>query len=601
MSKARSSAAPPVRMAPTLDLDPSEAATQKFGIVGASGSGKSYTARRLVEQLFAAGAPVIILDPVGNWSWLRVAADGVSPGLAIPVLGGMRGDVSLELERGADLAGALVGADASAVIDVSEFSKGKRKGFVADFVEAMFQAARLHLSPIHLVVEEAQLFAPQHAQRGEERMLGAMTDWVRLARNYGGGVTLITQRPQSVSKEVLNQVECLFVGQLRGPHERKAIEGWATETGADAGSLTQADLKQLPSLEVGEFFCWSPSWLRRFERVRILKTVTYDGSKTPQLFKGGRLVPQERAPIDVAALRALMAPKAAPAPETAETSDDPKVLRKRIAELQRQLQGAESNGLSKHTAELAAARARAEELEKDLAATHAAQRARAVIIDELVEDLTRILSSLKTLTTARTVPELLTIQAPIARDYGFGVDGEKWPEPTPRETRPRKVNGAPAPTGESLGKCARALLAALLQHGDLSLQQAAIIAQYSPGSSVVRNSAGELRSLGLVSGSNSLLSATPEGRAHPDMRGVEPFPVGPALAQYWLSRLGKCEAVLLQRVLGSHPRPISLEQAARGTEYSPTSSVVRNSAGRLRTLMLVTGGNAGMTANERLV
>lgn len=51
-------------------------------------------------------------------------------------------------------------------------------------------------------------------------MLGAVEDIVRLGRNYGSGCMLLSQRPQSVNKEVLNQVECLFVGQINEAHAR---------------------------------------------------------------------------------------------------------------------------------------------------------------------------------------------------------------------------------------------------------------------------------------------------------------------------------------------------------------------------------------------
>ena len=64
---------------------------------------------------------------------------------------------------------------------------------------------------------------------GDERMLGAFEDLVRLGRNYGIGVSLISQRPQSVNKEVLNMTECLFVLQVNGAQERKALTDWIVE------------------------------------------------------------------------------------------------------------------------------------------------------------------------------------------------------------------------------------------------------------------------------------------------------------------------------------------------------------------------------------
>lgn len=269
----------PIRIADGLDMDASEAATQTLGAIAAKGGGKSYLAGKFVEALYDAGAPFLVLDPIGNWSSLTVASDGKSPGLSVVVVGGDRGDVLLQPEDAAGVGQLLLERGISAILDVSELSKTKRKGYVADLLEAVYQAARKKRSPYMVVLEEAQVFAPQHVQKGEERMLGAVTDVVRLGRNYGLGSMLVTQRPQSVSKEVLNQIECLFVGQLRGPQERKAIAGWVTEQGADV----TAQLKETPALSPGEFFCWSPSWLRVFRKVKILPKRTFDGSRTPTL------------------------------------------------------------------------------------------------------------------------------------------------------------------------------------------------------------------------------------------------------------------------------------------------------------------------------
>jgi hypothetical protein len=245
------------------EMQPSAAATQTFGAIAAKGGGKSYLAGVAVEQLVGHNVPCIVIDPIGNWAWLKLHADGVQRGLDIAVLGGEHADLGIEADQGAAVGEHLVELEQSAVIDVSAFSKSKRKEFVADFCEALYRAARTRRTPRMVVFEEAQLFAPQHTQRGEERMLGAVTDIVRLGRNYGIGSMLVTQRPQSVSKEVLNQIECLLVGGLRGPHERKAIAGWVTEVGeANLGLQLQPMLDRLPQLQPGEFMCWSPSWLK---------------------------------------------------------------------------------------------------------------------------------------------------------------------------------------------------------------------------------------------------------------------------------------------------------------------------------------------------
>ena len=185
-------AAPRIRLAPGAEL-PLEAVTQTFGVLGRKGSGKTYTAGVLAEGMLAAGAQVVVLDPVGNWWALRLGADGRSPGFGIPVLGGERGDGPLVPSAGAAVADALADTGSSAVLDVSGFRRPARREFVGAFAEQLLLRQKTRRSPMHLMIEEAHLVAPQRA-RGSEAMAATVEDIVRLGRNYGIGVTLISQK-----------------------------------------------------------------------------------------------------------------------------------------------------------------------------------------------------------------------------------------------------------------------------------------------------------------------------------------------------------------------------------------------------------------------
>ncbi len=284
-----------LRIAPNLSMDASEAATETFGILTTKGGGKTYLAGKIAEELYGHGCPVIILDPVGNWWPIRLDASGQGLGLPFMVIGGDHADVPLDPKKGAEIARYLVEHDGSAVIDLSALSKTKRKEFVADFCEALMIATRTNKSPRMVIFEEVQNFAPQRLTRGEERMLGAVTDVVRIGRNYAVGCMMLSQRPQSVNKEVLNMVECLFIGKMRAAQDRKAIKDWVTEQGVD----NKAELAELPSLKSGDFYCWSPSWLEIFVKIRAFPKKTFDGSSTPKL--GRQSERREIVPLDVRA------------------------------------------------------------------------------------------------------------------------------------------------------------------------------------------------------------------------------------------------------------------------------------------------------------
>lgn len=584
-----------LQVAAMLDMPASTAATQTFGIIGAKGSGKSYTARRLVEQLIRAGAQVIIIEPIGNWWSLRLAADGVSPGIPIPVIGGMHADIPLDLSAGEALAEALLLNGSSAVIDVSEFSKTQRKAFVAEFAERVYRAARLDPKPRMIVFEEAQVFAPQHAEPGERRMLGAVTDIVRLGRNYGLGSTLITQRPQSVNKEVLNQVECLFVGQLRGPHERKSIIDWVSETGADA-TVTRGDLDALPTLQVGEFFLWSPSWLRVFRRVRILATETFDGSSTPKL--GAEATRAAQAPTNdglaerIEELRFAIAPAAASKdepeargklPELVDTAEKLRRefakreadLLEEIAELRRKLQIASDVARGKA--------AGFEQWADALARQSEPAPPRPKLTDPCPIDGRE----------GRHEPylkpgandgrgEVECIRCGARGEWGAAPetpdgDGEFHPLPPQRAIRKTAGRAKPVVVGgvdvnTSADTYQHELLAVLCQHGALDLRSLAFLAGKSHRSSTFKGALRALKARRLVRSDSSGVEATEAGKRQG--LNVPALPRGKGLLEYWVGRLPEYEALIVRAFNpdSGNIQTMTREALAQKIDRSSTSS-----------------------------
>ena len=242
-------------ISPDLVL-PVEAVTETFAIVGKRSSGKTTAARVLTEELLDAGLPVAVIDPTGVWWGLRSSADGQSAGHQVVIFGGDHADVPLEETAGHVIADVIIDKRVPAVLDLSHLSKSAGRRLVTDFLERLYHRNR---DPLHVVVDEADLFAPQRTPQGGERCLGAMNDLARRGRVRGLGVTLITQRPAVLNKDVLSQAEVLIALRLIGARDRAAIDDWI-EARAD-----QADVKDviasLPSLPVGTAWVWSPGWL----------------------------------------------------------------------------------------------------------------------------------------------------------------------------------------------------------------------------------------------------------------------------------------------------------------------------------------------------
>lgn len=312
------------RIASDVDLPP-DAATQTFAFLARRGAGKTYAAGVLAETLLGGDTQVVIVDPVGVWWGLRLAADGVNPGIEIPVFGGLHGDIPLEPTAGAVVARLCAEQRTSVVLDVSMFTGGEQRRFVTDFARDLFDLKKENRGPIHIMFDEAQEFFPQIVQAGDAQMVGAVLKLWKIGRNFGIGGTLISQRPQEVNKSALNLTECLVTGQLTGPQERKTIAGWVTDAGMDRGALDE-----LPRLPVGTVYLWSPQWLGRLVKTRFVAKRTFDASATP---KTGDVAPSEHLrPVNLVAVQKAMALTIEHVKE-----NDPKALRARIKLLTQQL------------------------------------------------------------------------------------------------------------------------------------------------------------------------------------------------------------------------------------------------------------------------
>jgi len=304
---------------------PVEALKKHTAIMGTTGKGKTYLAKgAIVEPLLAMGKRVCILDPTGAYWGLKSSADGKKAGFPITIFGGDHADVPINEHAGAALGELLAKENMPAVIDLSDTTLSARHRFVERFAESIFRANK---TPIHLIIDEADEFAPQSGLPGTERMLGAIDRIVRRGRIKGFRVTLITQRPAVLNKNVLTQATTIVALGLPGKQDRNAIEGWIKGQ-ADEGQAGEV-MKSLASLPRGEGWLWSPEngILQRGKSPTIL---TFDSSATPE---DGEVIAQPKvlAEVDLSGIQAALA-------EAVKESqaNDPALLRKRIAELEKQ-------------------------------------------------------------------------------------------------------------------------------------------------------------------------------------------------------------------------------------------------------------------------
>lgn len=336
----------PLVLAPELSL-PLEAVTETFAILAKRGSGKTYTAAVLVEEMLKAGQTVVVADPVGVWWGLRSGADGIGPGLPIAILGGDHADAPLAVEAGAAVADLAAEERLSLVLDLSHFTPPEQTRFMTAFAERLYRKNRI---PLHLVLDEADQFVPQVPEAGQQPLLWVMNRIVRLGRARGLGVTLISQRPAVLAKNVLTQAEVLITLRLTSPQDRKAVEGWVSAH--DAPDLRQEMLASLSSLPVGTAWVWSPGWLDVLVKAHVRRCETFDSSATPKVGQAGarqraaglaRAEPAALAPVDLDRLRTRLASVEEASPEDAEPAELRRRLglaQERVAALEEQAQAA---------------------------------------------------------------------------------------------------------------------------------------------------------------------------------------------------------------------------------------------------------------------
>jgi hypothetical protein len=280
---------------------PVAALDQRLAVVGTSGSGKTYATKGLVERLMRAGARVCVVDPLGVWWGLRLAADGTSPASsAVVVFGGRHADIPLTPGMGAAL-GRLVGTQALAcVVDVADLgSAPARRTFMTAFTEALYDS---NTEPLHLVLDEADLWAPQRVQLDGYDLLGRVEEIVRRGRARGFVPWLITQRPAVLHKDVLSQADILVSLKLTSSQDRAAVGRWIE------GQADQAEgrriLAALPRLGRGEGWVWAPSD-GVLARVAFPRIQTFDSSAAPQRTEGLQVAAP--ALLDLPALVAALA------------------------------------------------------------------------------------------------------------------------------------------------------------------------------------------------------------------------------------------------------------------------------------------------------
>jgi hypothetical protein len=272
----------------TLDLE--ELLATRLLVQGNSGSGKSHLLRRLLEQ----SAPWVqqaVIDPEGDFVTLgdrygHLVLDAAESGIA-------------GLKRAAD---GVRRHRVSVVLNLENLEVDNQLRHAAAFLDGLFGVERDAWSPMLVVVDEAQLFAPAMggdvSDEARRTSLAAMTDLMCRGRKRGLAGVVATQRLAKLAKNVAAEASNFLMG--------RTFLDIDMARAADLLGMERRNAEMFRDLQRGHFVALGPAISRRPLPLRIgpVETGTRGG--------GPKLVPPPEAPSEEA--RELIL-KAAAAPE----------------------------------------------------------------------------------------------------------------------------------------------------------------------------------------------------------------------------------------------------------------------------------------------
>lgn len=182
----------------------------RCAVLGVSGSGKSMTARVLVEELLP-HVPMTLVDIEGELWSLKEQFDILHVGSNFRA----ESDLIVAPEDAGSLATWVWANNVSVILDMSEFDKTEdRNRFLLNYFEALWSAASGAPKPHTVLIEEVHEFVPED---GTTFVKDLFTRFAKRGRKRGIGMIFVSQRSAEVSKALLTQAGLFFLHRVTYP------------------------------------------------------------------------------------------------------------------------------------------------------------------------------------------------------------------------------------------------------------------------------------------------------------------------------------------------------------------------------------------------
>ncbi|WP_376093480.1 helicase HerA domain-containing protein [Roseomonas sp. CCTCC AB2023176] len=249
-------------------LDLEELLATRLLVQGNSGSGKSHLLRRLLEQS-ASWVQQAVIDPEGDFATLADRFGHlVLDAAAVDDAGLRRAGESVRQHR------------VSVVLNLEAVDQDAQLRRAAAFLSGLFEAERDHWSPMLVVVDEAQLFAPaigagEVSDEARRLSLSAMTDLMCRGRKRGLAGVVATQRLAKLAKNVAAEASNFLMG--------RTFLDIDMARAADLLGMERRQAEMFRDLERGHFVALGPALSRRPLALRIGPVETGSRGGGPKL------------------------------------------------------------------------------------------------------------------------------------------------------------------------------------------------------------------------------------------------------------------------------------------------------------------------------
>ena len=251
-----------LNLADGIDIDAQRVVTGRGCAIGQSGSGKSYLAGVMAEELCRARMPFCVIDTEGEYGSLKKMFNLI-------LVGGENGDVGLDVDF-SRLFEASITNSVPVVLDLSDSLD--KMSVVNSALHALYSIEDKVRKPYLVIVEEADVFAPQvlASQGNIIEEIGVR------GRKRGIGLFITTQRPAKVSKNVLAQCSYGFIGKLTIENDLNAIRILFEN---------REKLVLVTKLAVGEFVPFGVDAVGKF---KVKGRLAQPGGATPAIDESGK-------------------------------------------------------------------------------------------------------------------------------------------------------------------------------------------------------------------------------------------------------------------------------------------------------------------------